>query len=854
MQFPQKRYLSVQIVIALTILIAAALGVGLGYILSGTANIKYTEEFGEYEQALPTQVLDRNGRLITEFFSEEKREIVAIDELPEHLIFALITREDKGFFKHNGFSLKHTVRAVFQIVTGQLFSGGSTITQQLAGHLYADRSEISITRKLKELWWAFQLERRLTKLEILELYLNKMPFGHNTYGVQAASEFYFNHPATEMTLAESAMLVIQLVRPGLYSPIRHPNRAQRVQYEILNQMVELGYTDRETAERSYQEYWNSYDYTRSNTTTAFFERKDKAPYFSEYIRGRLEELMYGSLDIYRDGFTVHTTLDLDYQQQAQQLMSSGIARVNSVFQSQTSKRQNYAEDKFLPIINLLGLSFNVEDMHISTSIQSKRAKDFYHEQINPAVDMISLMFGLDDLKFASSMAYSQQEKEAERTTVQGALITLENGSGHILAMIGGSQFDRTNQFNRAVQAKVQPGSSFKPLYYSRAIESKTFTPASFIYDAPVVFWNDDGTPYTPLNYRGRWRGPVRLRFALAHSMNVPSLKVLDAIGFDAAIDNASSLLGIHDPQEIARNFPRKYPLGLGIIEVAPIQMARAYATFPNKGKEVIPIGISHIEDNSGNIILEPEKELRSRQAKKGEEAQLLTPQTAYIMVDMLSTTVESGTLSYARRTADGFPMPMGGKTGTTQNWSDAWAMGFSPYVTTAVWFGFDRPGYSLGTNQSGAVAAGPVWAQYMKRIHQNLEPKEFEKPETGLQEVTVCAVSGDLPTEYCDEGTIEEIFLDGTEPDSFCSYHEFENRRNSVMVKKLEDSMLTEDLSLQDDFNTFSEFEELDESLDSLELELDVAPDMQPGTAPDDTESEADEDQRETDTSNPLLD
>ncbi len=265
-----------------------------------------------------------------------------------------------------------------------------------------------------------------------------------------------------------------------------------------------------------------------------------------------------------------------------------------------------------------------------------------------------------------------------------------------------------------------------------------------LYDGPVVFWNDDGTPYTPMNYKGEWQGPVLARTALAKSMNVPSLKILDAVGFDAAIQTAAALLGIEDPNEIERTFPRKYPLGLGIISISPIQMARAFATLANQGKEVVPLAIRYIEDRSGKIILEPEKEVRNAQRKKGKAAQIVSPQTAYIMTDIMKSTVEYGTLAYAKNTVDGFPMPMAGKTGTTQNWSDIWTVGYSPYYTTAIWFGFDQPGNSLGINQTGATVPGPIWARFMKDIHTNLPPKDFPRPD-GIVTMTVTARSGLIP-------------------------------------------------------------------------------------------------------------
>ncbi|MEW5816171.1 MAG: PBP1A family penicillin-binding protein [Spirochaetota bacterium] len=799
MKFSKKRRIITEILLGVSIFLALFIGVAVGLGIAMTKNIQNSENLGEYKPALPTQILDRHDNLITEIFAEEKRDIISIDELPKHLLYALITREDQDFFNHHGFSLRSLFRAAWNIVTRQYFSGSSTITQQIAGALYCDRTDISIRRKLKELWYSLQLERSLTKMQILELYMNKMYFGHNTYGVETASQFYFGHSARQVSLAESAMLVIQLASPALYSPINNPDRAKKRQYYVLQQMVKLGYTTQEEADASFQEYWENYDYTRSNITSAYFENVSKAPYFSEYVRQELEGMLFGALDINRDGFVVHTTLDLNYQKLADDVMNKGFQSINTIYRANTEKNMSYVDEKFVPVIEMLSLSFNLEEIRIAGSKEKKAAKNSFQNVLNPALDILSMMFNISDLKLASKIAYSKVEQESKKTTVEGALITLENDTGHILAMVGGSEF-KTKKLNRAVQAKVMPGSAFKPLYYSAAVSSKKFTPSTLLYDAPVIFWNDDGTPYTPVNYMGEWKGPVLLRYALAKSMNVPSIQVLDGIGFDTAISSASKLLGITDPQEIAITFPRRYPLGLGIIGVAPIQMARAFASFANEGKEVEPIGIIYVEDRRGSIILEPEKELRARQKKKGSAIQIMTPQAAYIMVDMLKSTVDFGTLAGRRELVGGFTLPMAGKTGTTQNWSDAWTVGFSPYITTAVWFGFDLPGNSLGINQTGATSAGPIWAEYMKEIHKNLPYKDFQKPETGLVELTVCAKSGLLPTEDCNEGIVKEIFLAGTEPRRFCNIHKFEKNRDQQVLEKLQKSMMSESIPL-DDFN-----------------------------------------------------
>ncbi len=562
------------------------------------------------------------------------------------------------------------------------------------------------------------------------MYLNEMYFGHNTYGVETASQFYFKHSVRDITPAEAAMLVIQLAAPGYYSPINHPNRAKQRQKEILNQMVNLGYLTKEEAGLSFQDYWDNYDYTRTNITSAWFERENKAPYFSEYVRQKLEDMLYGSIDMYKAGLIVHTTLNLDYQKIADKVMGKGIRKINATFQAQRNRRLKYADENFLNVIDLLSLTFNIGDLRVAGRRQKIQARNYFLSDLNPVMDIFSGMFNLTDMRYASKIGYKAEAKKEQKTEVQGALIALDSTKGYIYAMVGGKKFERTDQFNRATQSKVQPGSSFKPLYYSAAISSRKFTESTMIVDAPVVFWNDDGTPYVPLNYKGEWKGRVLLWYALAHSMNVPSLKVLDGIGFAAAISRASRMLGFTDPAVIERVFPRKYPLGLGVITVSPLRMARAYATFPNQGREVDPIAIRYIEDRSGKIILEPEKELRLKQKRKGDSMQIMSPQTAYIMVDMLENTIKSGTLYWPTLTTIGkFDRPIAGKTGTTQNWSDVWTVGFTPQITTALWFGFDEKGHSLGVYTTGSTFAGPVWVRFMHEVNKNLPVKDFIKPD-----------------------------------------------------------------------------------------------------------------------------
>jgi penicillin-binding protein 1A len=806
---PRKTSIVLRIVAAVTFASAVLIGAGAGLAIAETVNVQNQVNFTEFAPALPTRILDINGDLITEFSSVEKREMIKVDDLPRDLINAVIAREDKDFYRHHGFSLSGFARAFIGRVIGRNLGGGSTITQQVAGTLYADRTDISYSRKLRELWWAIQLERRLTKNEILEIYLNKMYFGAGTFGVEAASKYFFGHSARTITLAEAAILVIQLSSPAKYNPLDNPNVARERQIEVLNKMVKLGYATRERADASFQEYWDNYDYTRVSSS-AYFAREDKAPWFSEYVRRQLSNMLYGTMDLYEDGYVVHTTLDLGFQAAADKYMARGLAQANAEFQKTQSQRFTEAGDVYLPVIDLLALTFDIGSIRASSDEQTQeKALSRYVKQINPAVDAVALLFDLPNLKSVTNGAYAKLKTIADANIVEGALVTLENDTGYVKALVGGAKYKDDSQFIIATQGSLPPGSAFKPLYYSAAIDSRRFTAASLIYDSPVVFHYDGGAPYIPLNFKGEWKGPVLLWYALAHSMNVPSLKVLDGIGFDAAIERATALLGITDQATIDRDFQRYYPLGLGTVSLSPIQIARAYAIFGNQGREVTPISIRVVEDRNGRVILDPEKELRLAQKKKGAAIQVITPQNAYVMTTLLENTVQNGTLAWASgygskfsfkdEAGVKFTMPAAGKTGTTQNWADAWTVGYTPYYATAIWFGFAKPGNSLGTTQTGSMIAGPAWADYMRAIHQGLAFRDFVRPATGILEVEVCSKSGLLPTPYCDEGLDRLTFLEGTQPTAYCDLHAnaaAEDARSLEVMRS--DTMMIDDSALID--------------------------------------------------------
>ncbi|MCK9170038.1 MAG: PBP1A family penicillin-binding protein [Treponema sp.] len=795
-------------IVQISILFGTALIFGgvLGWGLSETRNIENSEYITQFDTALPTKLLDINGELITELASDEKREIISLEKLPQLMIDALLTREDRIFYEHRGFSCKAVARAFAGKLLHLSLGGGSTLTQQIAGTLYCDRTDMTIRRKVKELWWAIQMERRCSKNEILETYLNKIYFGGGTYGVNAASKYYFGHSATDITPAEAAILVIQLSNPAYYNPFDHPNRAMERQKDVLNSMVREGYISKAEADESFDTYWADFDYTRTSSS-AYFMRDDRAPWFSEYVRRELGGMIYGAEDIYTSGFTVNTTLDLTQQAAATDVMQRYIAYANRTWKREQSNRSSTAFKTYVPLSELLSLVFNLPSMKMSKERSMQIANDTFVNQINPILDVYSMMFGLESLKVGIvNKANSISMQEDEKTTIEGTMIALQNDTGYITALVGGSKYDQDNQLIRAVQSKLQPGSTFKPLYYSAAIDSRKFTPATEISDTPVVFHKSDGTPYIPQNFKGEWKGNVQLWYALAHSMNVPSLKVLDGIGFDAAIERTSSLLGIPQNELTERHFLPVYPLGLGVCSVRPVEMARAFAIFANSGKEVTPMAIRTVEDRNGNVVLNPELDIRKAQQAKGSSIQIISPQTAFVMTQMLENTVQSGTLigqgaqlTYKNDKGRSYTIPLAGKTGTTQNWADAWTVAFSPYYTSAFWFGFDKPGNSLGLHITGATLAGIAMGEFMGKIHKGLPYKDFAMPAAGVVKVTVCADSGLLPTPECPVTT--QWFLSGTEPTEVCTIHS-NSSSTALFYDRLEKEMYKSGQRFTDEINS----------------------------------------------------
>ncbi|NIZ19397.1 transglycosylase domain-containing protein [Entomospira culicis] len=756
---------------SLTLGIAVMLGILMGLNYTRSLAVEARGNVGQIYLSTPSVVYAHDGQVVTEFFGNERRELITYQDLPITTIHASLIREDKDFFDHRGYSITGTVRAAINTVMAKLFgfgrmTGGSTLTQQLSGHIYADRGDISISRKVKELWWAMQIERHLTKQEILETYMNKMPFGHTNYGIQAASRYFFGHGIQEADAAQSVALVIQLSAPsGRFSPLKYPDALIPRQEDVLSRMVERNFLTQEEAERQMQDFWQNHDWSRDGSSTAFFERIDLAPYFSEHIRSESMNYLTGRRNIYTDGYKIYTTVHLDHQQAAEEELNAGLERATNILNTHRASYYN-ASAPNVPSIEGLALFFNMPRLRVEGGRAYRESMDYITQNMIGDLDIATSIFGIRRANNVAINTYNKERSRRNAGRIETALITVEQESGYITALIGGSGFSRSNQLNRATQAKVMPGSSFKPLYYAEAIASGNLTAATRLDNYPKTWINEDGTYYRPENYNLDYNDGTRLRMALAQSLNIPAITVLERVGIDAAIARAARLLGIQDPMEIGRTFPRVWSLGLGIISTSPMQMVRAFAVFPNQGEEVIPISIKRILDRNDQVVVDVEAEVRATQ-NRSNDRQILSPQAAFIMTDIMRTSVTNGTLYWAHRNnATALNQPIAGKTGTTQNWSDAWAIAFTPYYTTAVWYGFDKGGYTLSIRNEASSSAAPVLMRYMLRIHEGLPRRDFIRPG-GISEIAITA-DGHRWTpqaELYGFSSIREYFITGTGPE-----------------------------------------------------------------------------------------
>ena len=680
------------------------------YIFYLAQDLPSLDQLENYDPDLVTRIYSADGKILDELYLE-KRIFISIDQIPNNMKNALIASEDRRFYDHWGISMRDLFRAVvINTISLSYEQGFSSLTQQVARTLYDTIGfKKTIVRKIKEIITAIQIERTYTKSEILEMYLNNVHFGHGTYGVQAAAKRYFGKSASALTLGESAMIVGILPAPARYSPVRHPERAHYKRNVVLRVMRD-------------QRYITSDIYSEARVIESEnvieFQAEGTAPYFTEYVRRIMEkEDDHLGVNIYRDGLKIYTTLDTRLQDIAEKSLMKSIKRN----QDKLNKRLFNDEEEFSQLA--------------------------YHS-IYP-IDTVKMMMEGDSILY---------EELRNKLLVQGAFIALDPTTGAILAMIGGRP-DYHDQYNRAVQAKRQPGSVFKPFVYTTAIDNG-YPVTKQLLNQPLVLrvLNAEGEweKWMPRNYDGSTSGLTTLREGIRKSVNLIAVRVVKELVPATEVKAMAERMGL------TTNIRAVDAIALGTSEVYLLDVVNAYSAFTNKGVLNQPFGISKVEDRYGNTIKEyyPIRE------------EVLREESAYVMTSMLQTVMDAGTGGSARWRHN-FYHPAGGKTGTTQNWTDAWFVGFSKQLAAGVWVGVDDPQVSLGESQDGSRVALPAWGRFMTGAHDTLglTQKKFERPD-GVINVEICSLTKDKPTNLCPLET--EIFIKGTEPSQLCKVH----RRN----------------------------------------------------------------------------
>lgn len=732
---------------------------------SDLKDIKSLENYSTY--SVPTKVYDVNNKLITEFFLQ-KREIVSYKDLPDSLIKALIATEDNDFYKRHGFDPVRLLKGVIiDLITGKRVRGGSTITQQLAKNLFTT-SERSIFRKLKELWYAFQIEKKYSKEEILELYFNEVNFGHGCYGVQAAAHYYFDKNVNELDLGEASLLAGLGQLPNAYSPILYPYRAQKRHQIVLNSMVKSGFITKETANEAFENFWENYSSViKAKGIIVQRNENNYAPYFTEYVRSMLIK-KYGEDKLYNGGLQIYTTLDIEKQKIADVEVSKGVSNEQANYDRDTKVSSQRYKEAYQDIIDLISLTFGIDNMKIG----SEKVRSKLENIVNNYEDVLyltSFIYGMDSVnrKIKSRFILSQLV-EKKQDQIEGALISINPKNGYIEAMVGGSGFSYANQYNRAIQSKRQMGSLFKAIYYAIALDKKIITPATVYDDKPMVYLQSAGNLWSPRNYEGTFMGKIRIRQALQHSVNIVAIQVWDlmlkTLGFNNIVSIMSDYFGISKEEGRKRIEPQlAYALGVGTF--SPYEVAQAFSIYANDGVSIAPIAILKVKDRYGRVMDDFEM---GKDMDKSSKTVIMSPGAAFLMQSIMSDVLYKGTGSGAASEAD-FNLKAGGKTGTTSNWKDAWFAGFTKNLATVVWFGFDDAKKSLGRNRVGGVVAAPVWMRYMKQSLKNEPDVPFSKPDD-VVEIPICATSGLLPTEYCPH-IINEFFLKNTSPSRACDVH-----------------------------------------------------------------------------------
>ena len=697
---------------------AAVLVVALVVVLA-YPNLPELGALTAYQPKIPLRIYTAEGTLIGEF-GEERRAVVSIADVPAQLKHAIIAAEDERFYQHPGIDYIGVMRAAYaNLVAGGKRQGASTITMQVARNFFLS-SEKTLTRKLYEALLAFKIEHSLSKEQILELYVNQIYLGQRAYGFGAASQIYFGKALDQLTLGEIAMLAGLPKAPSMYNPIANPQRAKQRQAYVLRRMSELGYI---TAAQ-YDEAMKAPLRARREVS----EYSVHAEYLAEMVRQAIAETY--PEDVYTRGFRVYTTLRRADQETAYEAVRKGVLDYD--------RRQGYrgpegyfdlrpsaAEDEYDEALAdhpdnddlLAAVVLSADAKEVQAALRNGEKLTISGEGLRFAARALDSKTATQKRIRRGSIIRVQHEGKAwqivQLPEVESSFVALDPQDGAIRALVGGFDFART-KFNHVTQAWRQPGSAFKPFIYSAALE-KGFTPATVIPDEPVVLEAEEtgSQRWEPKNYDGKFEGPMRLRTALAKSKNMVSIRILDAIGPKYA-------------QEYVTRFgfdPERHPpyltMALGAGSVTMWQLARAYSVFANGGYLIQPYFIHKIVDDRGNVLA-----LAEPQRAGNETLRVIDARNAFIMDNMLQDVTRIGTAARAARLGR---TDLAGKTGTTNEFVDAWFAGYQPALVAISWVGFDQP-KSLGKNQTGGVVALPIWVSYMEKALKDVPEMPREVP------------------------------------------------------------------------------------------------------------------------------
>ncbi len=726
----------------LAALVAGAAGVAVIVKLT-VADLPDVNALKNYRPPLTTTVFSRDGVLMAEL-AEENRYIVEPSALPAHVVWSFIASEDGKFYEHAGIDFQGILRAALNNLRhGRVVQGGSTITQQVAKALLLT-PERSFRRKIREIALAFRIEENLSKEEIIKLYLNQIYLGHGAYGVEAAAKVYFGVKAEKLTISQAALLAGLPQAPSAYDPYRHPDEAQKRRSYVLEQMLSLG----KISKAEYQKA-NAEPIVLANYEN-FFKRI--SPYFTEQARRELDS-RYGSAEVLKGGMKVVTTMDSKLQMAAQRALQRGIEgfdhkRGYHGLVRVGSPKETAPFMKGFPEIDAVAEALVTSVTPEKISVLSRGARfDISAEDLAWAIgegNLPSKRFRPGDVVQVKFRAQSKGTLAAflhQEPSVEGALVCLDAHTGEVLAMVGGYSFDKS-QFNRATQAKRQAGSAIKPFIYGAAIE-KGLTPAYVVFDTPVVY-DAPGLEekWKPKNYSDKFYGATTLREALVLSRNLVTVKVLQDIGTTQAISFLRRA-------GITSDLGPDLSLALGACAVSPIELAAAYGVFATGGFSHTPAFIASVTDRDGNLL--------QSFKKPAETTPNIDPRVAFVINNMMQAVINEGTGARAR----GLPVPAAGKTGTTNEARDAWFVGVTPDLITAVWIGNDD-NTTIGSGETGGAVSAPIWKEFMDRAVLGRKSGDFPMPE-GIEFATVDGDTGMLAGPRS-KRTFNAAFIAGTVP------------------------------------------------------------------------------------------